>query len=194
MGVVAPISAVGTALVPVAVGVLTGDRPASLTWVGIVCAIPAIWLVSSTDPIGADDGPGARFGVIDGIVAGLAFGLMFSALGQVPDSAGLPPLVGSEVVSIVAVGALATAMGQPWMPRQPMTWWGLAVGGLAAFAAVLFLFATQAGMLTVAAVLSSLYPVFTVLLAATVLRERIHGLQAAGLGLAAIAVVLVAAG
>ena len=51
MGVVAPLSAVGAALVPVAVGVLTGERPAPLTWIGIVCAIPAIWLVSSAAAI-----------------------------------------------------------------------------------------------------------------------------------------------
>jgi drug/metabolite transporter (DMT)-like permease len=191
MGVVAPISAVGAALVPVAVGVLTGDRPPPLTWIGIACAIPAIWLVSSADPADAD-GSRHRSGLVDGILAGLAFGLMFAALGQVPDTAGLVPLVVTEAVSVVAVAALAAAMGHAFVPREAAAWWGLGVGALSAFAAVLFLFSTQAGMLTVAAVLSSLYPVFTILLAATILRERIHGLQAIGLGLAAVAVVLVA--
>jgi drug/metabolite transporter (DMT)-like permease len=194
MGVVAPISAVGTALVPVAVGVLTGDRPPLLTWVGIACAVPAIWLVSSEPSVDGVAGARSRSGVLDGILAGLAFGLMFAALGQVPDTAGLAPLVGAELVSIAAVAALATLMGRSWIPREAAAGWGLAVGGLSAVAAVLFLFSTQAGMLTVAAVLSSLYPVFTVLLAATILRERIHGVQAIGLGLAGVAVVLVALG
>ena len=191
MGVVAPISAVGAALVPVAVGFVTGDRPPLLTWVGIACAIPAIWLVSSGDPADGDESRRGS-GLVDGILAGLAFGLMFAAVGQVPDTAGLAPLVLTETVSVFAVAALAAAMGHAFIPREPTAWWGLGVGALSALAAVLFLFSTQAGMLTVAAVLSSLYPVFTILLAATILRERIHGLQAIGLGLAGLAVVLVA--
>jgi drug/metabolite transporter (DMT)-like permease len=193
MGVVAPLSAVGAALVPVVVGVATGDRPPLLTWVGIGCAVPAIWLVStSTDAPGA----GTRFGegVVDGGLAGLGFGLMFSALGQVPESAGLWPLAAAEVTSVIAVVVLAAAMRQAWLPRDPRASWGVAVGALAAAATIAFLFATQAGMLAVAAVLASLYPVFTVLLAATLLRERIHGPQAIGLGLAVVAIAFVAAG
>jgi drug/metabolite transporter (DMT)-like permease len=193
MGVVAPISAVGTALVPVAVGVVTGDRPSAVVWIGIACAIPAIWLVSASErsPAAAER-MGA--GVVDGILAGVGFGLMFSALGQVPERAGLAPLLAAEVSSVLAVVALAVAMGHAWRPRQRAAWWGLVVGALSAFAAVMFLYATQAGMLTVSAVLSSLYPVFTVLLAATLLRERIGGLQAVGLALAGAAVVMVALG
>lgn len=196
MGIVAPLSAVGAALLPVAVGLATGERPPLLTWIGIACAIPAIWLVSaSADPVEATDGEPARFGegVVDGLLAGLGFGLMFSALGQVPDSAGLVPLAAAEAISIPAVIGLAAIMGHAWWPREP-AWWGLAVGALAAVASVLYLFASQSGLLTVAAVLTSLYPVFTIMLAATILRERIGGAQAAGLALAAVAVSLVAAG
>ncbi len=78
------------------------------------------------------------------------------------------------------------------MPREQ--WWGLASGLLAAAAGLSFLLATHHGLLTVSAVLISLYPAFTVLLAALVLRERIHQVQAAGLALCGVAVVLVAAG
>ncbi|HEY6608493.1 MAG TPA: EamA family transporter, partial [Candidatus Limnocylindria bacterium] len=188
-------SAVGAALLPVAVSVITGDRPPMLTWIGIGCAVPAIWLVSSAADPAEESGPGRLGeGVIDGILAGLGFGLMFAALGQVADEAGLAPLAVAEVVAIGAIVVLATVMGQPWVPRERHAWLGLVVGALAAIAAVCFLLASQSGMLAVAAVLSSLYPVFTVLLAATVLRERIHGPQAVGLGLAAGAVALVAIG
>ncbi len=197
MSVVAPLSAVGAALVPVAVGVLTGDRPPLLTWIGIACAIPAIWLVS-TAPDPSTPRPERRGridpGVVDGVLAGLGFGLMFAALGQVPDSAGLGPLAAAEVTSIAAIAAVAAAFGASWLPREREAWWGLVVGALAAVAAILFLVASQTGMLTVAAVLSSLYPVFTVLLAALVLRERIAPAQAVGLVLALAAVVLVAVG
>ncbi|HEY8171295.1 MAG TPA: EamA family transporter [Candidatus Limnocylindria bacterium] len=195
MGVVAPLSAVGAALLPVAVGVLTGDRPPMLTWIGIGCAVPAIWLVSSAAEPPESSGAGRLGeGVIDGTLAGLGFGLMFAALAQVPDAAGLAPLAVAEVIAIGTIIVLATVMRQPWVPRERHAWWGVVVGALAAIAAVCFLFASQTGMLAVAAVLTSLYPVFTVLLAATVLRERIQGPQAVGLGLAAVAVALVAVG
>ncbi len=195
MSVVAPISAVGAALIPVAVGFLTGDRPPILTWIGIGCAIPAIWLVSTTPgPDTAERRGRLDPGVVDGVLAGMGFGLMFAALGQVSDSAGLGPLAAAEVVSVFAIVILATLLGHGWLPRERDSWWGLVVGALAAVAAILFLVASQTGMLTVAAVLASLYPVFTVLLAAVVLRERVAPAQAVGLVLALAAVVLVAAG
>lgn len=195
MGVVAPLSAVGAALVPVVVGVATGDRPAPLTWIGIGCAVPAIWLVSAAAET-ATGGRRARLGegVVDGGIAGLGFGLMFAALGQVPDSAGLVPLAAAEVTSIFAIIVLAVAMRQAWVPRSRFAWWGVVVGALAAGATIAFLLATQAGMLAVSAVLASLYPVFTVLLAATLLRERVHVSQAIGLVLAVVAIALVAIG
>ncbi len=201
MGVVAPLSAVGAALLPVAVGLLTGERPSPVTWAGIAIAFPAIWLVS-TSPDEADPGRasadgggrGMADGVVDGLLAGLGFGVMFSALGQVTDAAGLMPLAVAEVFSIVAVIGLATVMRKPWLPRDRDSWGGTLVGALAAGATVLFLFASQAGLLTVASVLSSLYPSFTVLMAATILRERVHRAQGIGLVLAIGAVALVAAG
>lgn len=197
MGVVAPLSAVGAALVPVAVGLLTGERPPLLTWLGIGCAFPAIWLVSTaTDPIADDGQSGSRLaaGVTDGLLAGLGFGLLFATLGQVPDGAGFGPLALAQATSIGAVVALAVALRQPWIPRNRYSWRAVVVGALAAGAAVAFLLATQSGLLTVASVLTSLYPAFTVLMAATLLRERIRAGQAVGLALAAAAVGLVAAG
>ncbi|MGI8659380.1 MAG: EamA family transporter [Candidatus Limnocylindria bacterium] len=196
MGVVAPLSAVGSALLPVSVGVITGERPPLIVWSGIALAFPAIWLIArsseSTDAAGAAGRLNA--GVIDGLLAGLGFGLMFSALGQVPDSAGFAPLAASEAVSIPVIIGLALVMRQPWIPHDRASLGGVVVGALAAAAAVLFLLASQAGLLTVASVLSSLYPAFTVLLAAVLLRERVHRSQGIGLALAVGAVAMVAAG
>lgn len=194
MGVVAPLSAVGAAMLPVVVGVVGGERPPLLTWVGIAAAIPAIWLVSGAASSDTDGGARLGEGVLDGLLAGLGFGLMFAALGQVPETAGLGPLAMAEVTSVPAIVILASVMGHAWLPRERTAWWGTIVGTLAAGASVLFLFASQSGLLTIAAVISSLYPVFTVLLAATILRERIHGAQAIGLALAAVAVSLMAIG
>lgn len=202
MGVVAPLSAVGAALLPVAVGFVTGERPELIVWAGIALAFPAIWLIATgedgADSSAAPEEPqsGSRIppGVVDGILAGMGFGLMFAALGQVDDRAGLAPLAAAEVISVGAIVALATAFGQRWVPRDRASLGGIVVGGTAAAAAVMFLFATQAGLLTVASVLSSLYPAFTVILAALLLHEHVHRAQAIGLVMAVAAVAMVAAG
>ena len=196
MGIVAPLSAVGAALLPVIVGIVTGERPPLLAWIGIGLALPAIWLVSSAaDPVDVGGAPHPLGeGVVDGLLAGVGFGVMFAALGQVPEAAGLQPLAVAELTSIPSVIGLALLMGQRWLPRDRGSWNGIVIGGLAAGASVLFLFATQSGLLAIASVLSSLYPAFTVLLAATILRERIHVGQGIGLVLAVGAVALVAAG
>ena len=189
MGVVAPVSGVGAALVPVAVGVLAGERPSALVWVGILLALPGIWLVSR-EPTSGGLGPG----LTDGILAGLGFGALFAALAQIPASAGFLPLALNQVVAGVAVIAVAVALRAPWVPREPRALAGVVSGGLGALATGAFMVATQSGYLTVTAVIASLYPAFTILLAATVLREHVHRAQAMGLSLCAVAVALVATG
>lgn len=193
MSVVAPISAVGAALVPVAVGVVTGERPTVPTWVGVACALPAIWLVSRGEAEPDTTGP-VRSSLVDAVLAGLGFGLLFSALGQISDDAGLAPLSVSYAVSVAATVVLAVALRAAWLPRDRAAALGATAGLLGSTATALFLLATQAGLLTVASVLSSLYPATTVLLAAVVLHERIGRGQGVGLGLAALAVALVASG
>ncbi len=190
MGVVAPISAVFAALLPVVVGVATGERPAALVWLGIAAAVPAIWLVSR-EP-GASTAPAA--GVLDGVLAGIGFGLLLAATGQVDDAAGYWPLAVIQLVSMAFVVTLSAALRQSWVPRAASDWWGAVAGLLATLAVLAFLLATQRGLLAVSAVLTSLYPAATVLLAVVVLREHVHRAQALGLLLCGVAVVLVAVG
>ncbi len=200
MGVVAPVSAVGAAVVPVLAGTLGGERPSLLVWAGIVAALPGIWLVAAEpkDDL-AQLEPGTprtsvAEGLTDGVLAGLGFGVLFAALGQVPDTAGLWPLTVAQVVSIPTVIALAIVLGAAWVPRgRPVRWAALA-GPLGATATGTFLLASQQGYLSVAGVLTSLYPASTVLLAATLLREPVHRAQGVGLGLCAVAIALVASG
>jgi len=196
MGVVAPVSGVGAVLVPVVVGVLTGERPGALVWVGVLLALPAIWLVSrepSSEPVpGPTQDVGS--GVLDGVLAGLGFGSLFAALAQIPEEAGFLPLALNQLVAGGAIILVALALHQDWVPRNRYALGGAISGALGALATGLFQVATHHGYLTVAAVITSLYPAFTVLLAATVLREHVHRTQAIGLALCAGAVVLVAAG
>ncbi|MGC4112525.1 MAG: DMT family transporter [Nocardioides sp.] len=194
MSVVAPVSGVLAVVVPVVAAVVGGERPGGLVWLGIVSALPAIWLVTRVpDDPSAAGGTTRPSGAADGVVAGLGFGLLFACLGQVPDTAGFWPLVLNQVVAIGVVATSATLLSVAWVPRGP-AWGGTLAGLIGGTATASFVLATQHGLLSVSAVLASLYPAFTILLAALVLHERIHRVQAWGLALCGAAVVLVALG
>lgn len=194
MGVVAPVSGLGAVLVPVAVGVVTGERPDATVWFGILLALPAIWLVSREPTTTVAGTPPGGSGVLDGVLAGLGFGGLFAALGQIPEEAGFLPLALNQLVAAGTIVLVALALRQDWIPRNRWALGGIISGALGALATGLFQVATQHGYLSVAAVITSLYPAFTVLLAALVLREKVHRGQAVGLAMCAASVVLVAAG
>jgi drug/metabolite transporter (DMT)-like permease len=197
MGVVGPVSAVGAAAVPVVVGVLGGERPAALVWLGILLALPAIWLVARepSPTEGPEQAVVTADGLLEGVLAGAGFGLLFAAIGQVPDSAGYSPILVSQLVGVVSIVLLALAMGGQWVPRhRTEVWGGVGAGLLSVLAVSGFLLATQRGLLAVSAVLASLYPAATVLLASLLLKEPIHRGQAVGLALCAASVVCVALG
>jgi len=193
MGVVAPVSGVMAALVPAVVGVALGDRPSLLSWLGMLLALPATWLVAG----GADAGAASRHdrsGLLDGVLAGTGFGLSFAAIAQAPSAAGVWP-VALELLVASAVAVVGAVLArEAWFPRTPTAALTVSTGLLAASALTLFLAATHRGMLAITGIIASLYPAATVLLAVMVLRERVHRAQAAGLALCALAVVLVAGG
>jgi drug/metabolite transporter (DMT)-like permease len=191
MGVVAPTSGVLAALVPAAVGVVTGDRPSALAWVGMVLAVPATFLVAR-EPSGSRTS--APAGVVDGLLAGCGFGVGFAAIAKAPSADGFWPVALSLLVGALVVVCGALAARSDWVPRNATAVLATSTGVLAAAALALFLASLDHGMLAVSAVIAALYPAATVLLAVTVLRERVHRAQALGLGLCAVAVALVAAG
>ena len=190
MGVVAPLSAVGCALVPVVVGFATGDRPSTLAVIGIICAFPAMYLISRI----VDEDPTHRGGVFDGIMAGLGFDLLFVFIGQMSDDAGLMPLVIAQMFAVFGVVAMAISLRQAFIPRTREPWRAVVMGPLGATATGAFLYATHHGLLSIVSVIAALYLAGTVVLATVVLRERIHPWQGVGLAFAVAAVTLVAIG
>jgi drug/metabolite transporter (DMT)-like permease len=191
MGVVSPLSAVIAALLPALVGIASGDRPSTLALVGMAAALPAIVLVSWH---GEAQDAGRSNGIGYGLVAGLGFGSLFAALGQAGTGSGAWPLVPGQLVAM----AVILPVGLSWAPR-PVPWrpaarFGLLAGGLGGCANLIFLTATGAGQLAVVAVLTSLYPAITVLLARAVLDERWRRVQILGLVASAAAVVLITVG
>lgn len=115
MGLVAPISAVGAAVLPVLVGAALGERTGWLVWVGMLAALPGIWLVSRDT---TSDRPGSSRGaLVDGTIAGAGFGILFIALAQISTDAGLLPLAAHQLTGAVLTLVVAASLRQPWHPR-----------------------------------------------------------------------------
>jgi drug/metabolite transporter (DMT)-like permease len=191
MSVVAPVTALCAAAVPVLVGIALGDRLGVLAAVGIALALVAVVLVS------ADEGLSSlrrvrSAGLGMPLAAGVGFGLFFALLSRTSPDSGLTPLValrGTAVVLLVLIAlARRSSLRVPRAALPPV----LLGGTLDITANALYLVATQLpGQLAVIGVLASLYPVSTVVLAQVVLRERLVRAQVAGLGTAALAVALI---
>ncbi|RSM48115.1 EamA family transporter [Actinoplanes sp. ATCC 53533] len=192
MGLVAPISAVGAALLPVLVGVALGERPSWLVWVGVLAALPGLWLVSRETT--SDRPARTRGALLDGATAGAGFGVLFIALAQISDGAGLLPLAANQLVGAILTVVAAVSLGQPWRPSRGVLGWGSASGVLGASGTLAFMVATEATGLGIAGVLASLYPAVTVLLAAGVLGERIGAGQRTGIVICTLAVAILALG
>ena len=192
MGLVAPISAVGAAVLPVLVGVALGERPSWLAWIGVLAALPGIWLVSRET---TSDRPARTRGpLVDGAIAGAGFGILFIALGQISADAGLLPLAANQLIGAILTIVTATSLRQPWRPGRGVLGWGSVSGVLGASGTLAFVVATGATSLGIAGVLASLYPAVTVLLAAGVLGERIGTGQRMGIGICTLAVAVLALG
>jgi drug/metabolite transporter (DMT)-like permease len=185
MGVVAPLSAVVGAGLPLAVGVLGGERLGPVTLLAVAIALAAILMATA----GTRGDAAAGTGLALGLGAGVGFGLFFVALDATPADSGLWPLVAGRVASVVLLAAIV-AVRRPGPVGAPRLM--VASGVLDTVANVLFLLAARLGGLGVSAVLVSLYPVVVVLLARVVLRERLTGLQLTSAGLALTASVLLA--
>jgi drug/metabolite transporter (DMT)-like permease len=187
MGVVAPITAVLSAVVPVAVGLALGERP-SLTAVGGM-ALGLVAIIAVSGP-GTRDGRVDRFAIQAAITAGLGFGIFFVFLGQTSADAGMWPLVTARAVSVPAIVALAWRRGGI-APAGRTRSLAITSGIIDMGANGLFVAAAQRGLLSIAAVLSSLYPVVTVILAWVVLHERLRSIQIAGVVAAVVAVAMI---
>ncbi len=192
MSVVAPVTGVLAAVVPVAYGLATGERPGVLALAGSALAIAAVVIVTRA-PGAGNEGGGQR-GIVEAIGAGAGFGFFFILLERSPEDSGLWPLVGTRISMLVlTVAVLAVTRTRIEIPRAVMpTLLLLAV--LNTSSDLLFLLATREGLLSVVAVLASLYPASTIVLARVVLHERMAGLQPVGLGVAGVSVVLIALG
>jgi len=187
MAVVSPISAVVAAIVPVIGGLVSGERSGLLAVLGIVAALVAIALVSRSGPMGRPDPQS----LLVALGSGLGFGAFFLLISGVHEEAGLWPLAIGRLTSVLIAGSFAMLRGLPVIVPRIALPLALAAGALDVTANVTFLLATQHGLVSVVAVIASLYPAGTVLLAMVVTGERLSAAQGAGLAAAAAALVLI---
>ena len=190
MNVISPVTAVLAAIVPVVFGVLVGERPAVTAWLGIVLGIAAVVLVSRT----TDDHPHGRIAlrvIALAFLAGVGFGFYFICLARAGSNSGLWPLVISRLASAVLIVPLATVRKAFARVQGRTLAIAVAAGTFDALANMCFLLSARSGLLSLASVLTSLYPAVTVILAVGILREHVSRTQQIGLALATAAVVLI---
>jgi drug/metabolite transporter (DMT)-like permease len=189
MTVAAPISAVTTGGVPIVIGLARGERPEMLALIGMPIALIAVALVS--DVFGPGHRRAPRSVVYLSLLAGLVFGSLFVMLDRTSTTSGVWPIVAMRVASVpfMAMVVLSTrkklSTARFYLPMVILS------GVLDSIANALFLLATREGYMSVVAVIVSLYPASTLILATRIDKEKIHRPQAFGLGLAALSLIMI---
>lgn len=198
MSVIAPVTGLVSTVLPVGAALAGGERPGLPVYAGVVLCMVAIVLASSAGGTLAGAAPG-RLGpasaVAYGTASGAAFGLFFLFIRNGGQSGALWPIVAARLAELAVVLIVAAVVRPGALPRGEGSRLLLAAVGsgvIDAVANICYVAATRAGMFGLAVVLTSLYPGVTVLLARIVLGERLRWVQRAGLGLAALGILLVA--
>ena len=193
MSVIAPVSGLMAAVIPAVVGVASGDHLSFAAFGGIALCLVAICFVSMEK----DEGAVRRMrGPVLAVLAGTGFGAFFVLI-QHGDDGTLWPLAVSKAVGVlmvVAAAAMARQSPAPLLRDRLTLGIALLAGALDVLGNALYVLAARAGMLSVAGVLSSLYPASTVLLARLVYGERLRLIQRVGLVVAVAGVGLVTSG
>jgi drug/metabolite transporter (DMT)-like permease len=197
MSIVAPIAALSV-IPPVAVGFLQGDEPAATQFLGMALAVAGVALAAHASDASERPEPGRRRPLGTGIWLALTAALFLGLLVVSLDAAGEGGAAWAVfVIRLTSVPVFLAAVALSGDRRRPdrgdlgtLVFVGLFDNG----ANVLFALASQRGLLSLVAVVGSLYPVSTVLLARTLLRERLTRAQTVGVAAAFAGVALIAAG
>jgi len=186
MGIVAPITAMLSAAVPVLFGAFFEGLPGPLQLIGFVLALIAVGLISGLGVVkGRPKGLGLAF------LAGLGFGSFFILISRVSQGAIFWPLAAARLASFLFLLAVILVRRQKVIPKKSVLPVVFLAGALDVAGNVFFVLATHAGRLDVAAILSSLYPAVTVLLASIILKERVTRIQTIGIFIALVAIPLI---
>lgn len=188
MGLVAPLSAVVTALVPLTFSFIIEGFPGTLRMTGFAVAVAAVWFLASPGSMGSIEAQEIRLALL----AGLGFGLFFIFMDQASDQAVLWPLVAARGAAIGVMSAILAFTRQLASPPGGQLFFIALAGILDTAGNAAFGMAAHLGRLDIAAILASLYPATTVILARLVFKERLGRQQWVGVGAAGIALLLLA--
>jgi drug/metabolite transporter (DMT)-like permease len=192
MGLTAALTGLLTALVPVTFSLFHDGLPSPLTAVGLTTGLAAIWMITHTP---AAKGPGSKAmptppaALLLGMLAGCGFGAQLILFKMASGGGMLWVMTSARAAGSLAMILVLFAM-PPKAPWRGFWLTGIAAGALDTIGNLFYLQATRFGRLDVSALVCSLYPAGTILLAALVLRERPTRRQMAGMALALAAVVL----
>jgi drug/metabolite transporter (DMT)-like permease len=189
MGVVAPVTSLGV-IVPVAVGIASGESPSTMTMSGVAIAMIGIVLTSGPEFSG---GASAK-PVLIAVAAGLFFGAFFVFLDRGADDSPILSLWTMRGVVAVAFVVVSLARRTTWnLSGRDYLWvLGISAGDLGAN--YTYGLASTKGYVSITSVLASLFPVVTVLLARVVLHERLRRVQIVGVVVTMVGVALISAG
>jgi drug/metabolite transporter (DMT)-like permease len=191
MGVVSPVTAVLAAALPVFAGAVHGDRLGILQVIGIAVALTAVVLISlSTEPDGRFEF--STVGLREAMASGLLLGGFYIFLAFAGKNAGLYPVAVARCAAVVLLLLIAPVLRAGIVPQLRTLSLVVIAGAIDVTANVLYVLAAHAGYVSIAAVLTSLYPASTVFLARIVLGERLANVQKIGVALALAGVALIA--
>jgi len=190
MGLTAALTGLMTALVPVLFELIHSGWPSAITVVGLAIGLAAIWLISHSP---AREGAStSRRALLLGASAGIGFGAQLILFKAAAAGGVLWTLTAGRVAGVIAI-VLVVAFAPPKGPWRGFWIAGVISGSLDTVGNLFYMMASQLGRLDVAAVICSMYPAGTILLAGILLRERPTRRQMAGMGLALAAVALLSA-
>jgi drug/metabolite transporter (DMT)-like permease len=187
MGITAPVSAVLGAAIPAAFAMITQGLPGTLPVAGFLLAGLGIWLISRPDGTSGDSS-----GLLMAALSGIGFAGFFICIDRTGDSSALWSAVHSRFASLAIVGTIVLFRRGRGSVRPADATLALFAGCLDVTGTALFIRAEQTGRLDTAVVLSSLYPVITVLLARMILHEHFTRWKMIGIFAALLAVPLIA--
>jgi drug/metabolite transporter (DMT)-like permease len=195
MGLTAALTGLLTAGVPVIFSFFHDGLPAPLNLTGLAAGCAAIWLIShrpQTQPENTARAGAQRTALLMGTASGAGFGAQLVLLKLASGGGVLWAMTWTRAAGVAALLLVLAAM-RPKAPRNGFLWIGLLAGALDTAGNLFYIFAARAGRLDVAAMVASLYPAVTILLAALVLHEHPTRRQITGMALALAAVLLLSA-
>lgn len=196
-GPVASIASVLSGAIPIVVGLALGERPSSLVLGGVGVAVFAIWLVAGEKRKPHEASSNSAMVFAGG--AGIFFGAYFVLLSRSGGESGLWPLAAGRLAATTALGLTILVLGYgkadaSWVPPRRSRRLSAMAGLLDAAANALYFYASRNGLLSVVAVIASMYPASTIVLARFTIRERVNRRRLCGMAVGLVAVSLIAKG